>query len=150
MAAVVTSMTGTPVGRIKPTRLVELEQHKDDRGCVSVIESEWTAGFPIRRVYFLHDVAGGVSRGSHAHRALEQLLVAVHGSFTIRIDDGFQQAEYRLDDPSTGLYIGPMVWRDLGAFSPGGVCLVMASQHYEESDYYRGYEQFLRDTRRPA
>lgn len=144
------SITGTPVGRVKPSRLIDLEQHKDERGCISVIESEWTTGFPIQRTYFLHDVESGTSRGGHAHRQLEQLFVAAHGGFTIRVDDGFQQAEYRLDDPGTGLYVGPMVWRDLSGFSPGGVCLVLASQHYDEGDYYRTYEDFLRDCRTPA
>ncbi|THA30079.1 WxcM-like domain-containing protein [Streptomyces sp. A1277] len=144
------STTETPVGRVKPSRLIGLEQHKDARGCISVAESEWTAGFPIRRVYFLHDLTGGTSRGGHAHRELEQLFIAAHGGFTIRVDDGHQQAEYRLDTPGTALYVGPMVWRDLSDFTPGGVCLVLASHHYDEADYYREYEEFLRDSRRQA
>ncbi|MFI8091860.1 sugar 3,4-ketoisomerase [Streptomyces sp. NPDC086080] len=139
--------TTTPVGRVRPSRLIDLEQHKDERGCISVVESERTADFPIRRVYYLHDLTDGTSRGGHAHRELEQLFIAAHGSFTIRIDDGFQQAEHRLDSPSTALYVGPMVWRDLSDFSPGGVCLVLASHHYDEADYYRGYEDFLLDSR---
>ncbi|MFD9905950.1 sugar 3,4-ketoisomerase [Streptomyces sp. NPDC059063] len=142
-------ITGTPVGRLKPSRLIDLEQHRNERGCISVIESEWATGFPIQRVYFLHDLTPGTARGGHAHRALEQLFVAAHGAFTIKVDDGFQQAEYRLDDPSTGLYVGPMVWRDLSDFSPGAVCMVLASQHYEEADYYRAYEPFLQACRRP-
>ncbi|MCX4547584.1 FdtA/QdtA family cupin domain-containing protein [Streptomyces sp. NBC_01387] len=141
------TITGTSVGRVKPTRLIGLEQHKDERGCVSVVESDHTAGFPVERVYFLHDLASGTSRGGHAHRQLEQLFIAAHGSFTIRLDDGHHQAEYELNDPGTGLYVGPMVWRDLSGFSDGGVCLVLASQHYEEADYYRDYEEFLRDSR---
>src|SRR3954466_2810537 len=113
------SITTTRVGRIKPSRLIELEQHHDERGSLSVVESEWTTGFPIRRVYFLHGLAGGVARGGHSHHQLEQLFVAAHGSFTIRLDDGFQQAEYHLDSPGTALYVGPKVWRDLSDFSPG-------------------------------
>lgn len=144
------SITGTPVGRVKPSRLIDLEQHKDERGCISVVESEWTTGFPIRRAYFLHDVKSGTSRGAHAHRCLEQVFIAAHGSFTIKVDDGFQQAEYHLDDPGTGLYVGPMVWRDLSGFSSDGVCLVLASEHYDEADYYRTYEDFLRASRTPA
>lgn len=139
------SAPATPVGRVKPSRLVEIEQHKDDRGCVSIVESEWTTGFPVHRVYFLHDVASGSVRGGHAHRTLEQLFIAVHGGFTVRLDDGFERTEHRLDDPGTGLYVGPMVWRDLVEFSPGGVCMVLASQHYDESDYYRDYQDFMRD-----
>ncbi|MFC4147305.1 FdtA/QdtA family cupin domain-containing protein [Micromonospora mangrovi] len=139
------SITGTAVGRTKPCRLVEIEQHTDDRGKLSVVEGGSTVGFPIRRVYYLHDTRSGTERGGHAHRALEQLIIAVHGSFTVRLDDGRQRAEYHLDDPGTGLYVGPMVWRDLVDFSAHGVCLVLASQHYDESDYYRNYDDFLRD-----
>jgi hypothetical protein len=139
----------TQIGRVKPSRLIDIEQHKDDRGCVSIIESEWSTGFPVQRVYFLHDVGSGSARGGHAHRTLEQIFIAVHGGFTLRLDDGIHQAEYRLDDPGTGLYVGPMVWRDLSGFSPGGVCMVLASDHYDENDYYRDYRDFLRDSTRP-
>ncbi|MCI4065613.1 FdtA/QdtA family cupin domain-containing protein [Micromonospora sp. R77] len=139
------SITGTAVGRTKPCRLIDIEQHADDRGKLSVVEGETTVGFPIRRVYYLHGMRSGTERGGHAHRALEQLMIAAHGSFTVRLDDGFRQAEYRLDDPGTGLYVGPMVWRDLVGFSADGVCLVLASQHYDEADYYRNYDDFLRD-----
>jgi hypothetical protein len=144
------SITTTAVGRVKPSRLIDLEQHTDERGSISVVESEQTTGFPIRRVYYLHDLTGGSSRGGHAHRHLEQLFVAAHGGFTITLDDGFRQAEYRLDSPGTALYVGPMVWRHLSDFTPGGVCLVLASEHYDEGDYYRGYEDFLRASRSAA
>jgi hypothetical protein len=140
-------ITTTPVGRVRPARLIDLEQHRDERGSISVVESEKTAGFPIQRVYYLHSLTSGTSRGGHAHRELEQLFIAAYGAFTIRIDDGFRQAEYRLDSPATALYVGPMVWRDLGDFSPGAVCLVLASHHYDEADYYREHEDFLRDAR---
>ena len=143
-----TNTTGIPVGRVKPSRLIDIEQHKDDRGCVSIVESEWSTGFPIQRVYFLHGVGNNSTRGGHAHRILEQVFIAVHGSFTLRLDDGFQQAEYRLDDPGTGLYVGPMVWRDLTGFSADGVCMVLASHHYDEGDYYRNYQDFIRDIER--
>ncbi|MEU0130860.1 MULTISPECIES: FdtA/QdtA family cupin domain-containing protein [unclassified Streptomyces] len=142
--------TGTPVGRVRPSRLVDLEQHKDERGLISVVETQRTVEFPIRRVYYLHDVTSGSARGGHAHRELEQLFIAISGGFTILIDDGFQQAEHRLDSPGTALYVGPMVWRTLSDFTPGGVCLVLASHHYDESDYYREYDDFLRESRGPA
>jgi len=141
------STTETAVGRIKPCRLIELEQHNDDRGHLSVVESELTTGFPIRRIYYLHNVRSGIARGGHAHQALEQLLIAAHGSFTVHLDDGERRAEYRLDDPGTGLYVGPMVWRDLTEFSPDAVCLVLASDHYDEADYYRTYEEYMRNNR---
>ncbi|MET8755500.1 sugar 3,4-ketoisomerase [Streptomyces sp. NPDC059104] len=140
--------TETKVGRIKPCAFIDLEQHNDERGKLSVVESGATTGFPIRRVYYLHDADAGASRGSHAHRELEQLVIAVHGSFTITVDDGFGQASYVLDDPGRGLYIGPMVWRQLSGFSEGAVCVVLASLHYDESDYHRDYEAFLADARR--
>ncbi|MET7641397.1 FdtA/QdtA family cupin domain-containing protein [Streptomyces sp. NPDC005438] len=143
----VASTTDTPVGRVKPCRLIPLEQHHDERGSLSIVESEWTAGFPIRRVYYLHDLRDGTARGAHAHRSLEQLFLPAHGSFTVSVDDGFQKRSYHLDDPGTGLYVGPMVWRDLTDFSADGVCLVLASEHYDEADYYREYTEFLNDAR---
>ncbi|EST37916.1 hypothetical protein N566_10370 [Streptomycetaceae bacterium MP113-05] len=144
------STTGTSVGKVSPCRLIDLEQHNDERGSLSIVESEWTAGFPVRRVYYLHDLVPGTSRGAHAHRALEQFFIAAHGSFTISVDDGHQSHEYRLDDPGTGLYVGPLVWRDLKDFSEGAVCLVLASEHYDEADYYRDYDTFLKDAREQA
>lgn len=141
------TVAGPPVGRVKPNRLIELWRHRDERGCISVIESEWNTGFPVQRVYMLYDPTEGTARGGHAHRELEQVFIAAHGGFTIHVNDGFQQAEYRLDDPGTGLYVGPMVWRDLSGFSPGAVCLVLASHHYDEADYYRHYADFHRDSR---
>ncbi|MDT0377695.1 FdtA/QdtA family cupin domain-containing protein [Streptomyces sp. DSM 42041] len=140
--------TDTPVGRVKPCRLIGLEQHHDERGSLSIVESEWTTGFPIRRIYYLHNTRTGTARGAHAHRALEQLFVAAHGSFTVKVDDGHRQRAYRLDDPGTGLYVGPMVWRDITDFSDDSVCLVLASEHYDETDYYRDYAAFLEDVRR--
>ncbi|CAL9332990.1 sugar 3,4-ketoisomerase [Streptomyces sp. enrichment culture] len=140
--------TDAAVGGTRPCTVIDLEQHVDERGSLSVVESEWTAGFPIRRVYYLHDPDVGSSRGGHAHRALEQLVIAVHGGFTITVDDGKKQAEYRLDDAGRGLYIGPMVWRNLKDFSPGAVALVLASLHYDEADYYRDYAEFLAAARR--
>lgn len=144
----VESTTSSTVGKVKPCRLIDLERHDDARGSLSIVESEWTAGFPIRRVYYLHNPRGRRSRGAHAHRALEQLFIAAHGSFTVRVDDGHEQAEYHLDDPGTGLYVGPLVWRDITDVSDDSVCLVLASEHYDESDYYREYDEFLRDALR--
>ncbi|KNE79401.1 MULTISPECIES: sugar 3,4-ketoisomerase [Streptomyces] len=132
------------VGRIKACRLITLEQHNDERGSLSVVEPENAVGFTVRRVYYLHDLQAGTWRGGHAHRSLEQLIIAVHGSFRLTIDDGFRRTDHLLDRPGIGMYIGPMVWRDLSEFSPGAVCLVLASGHYDESDYHRDYDEFLR------
>ncbi|MBF6050491.1 WxcM-like domain-containing protein [Streptomyces eurocidicus] len=137
-----------PVGRVKPCRLIRLEQHIDPRGSLSVVESGMTVDFAIERVYYMHgQAASSPPRGLHGHRTLEQLVIAVHGGFSITLDDGFRRATYRLDEPGAGLYIGPMVWRVLKDFAPDSVALVLASRHYEESDYYRDYDTFLRDAR---
>ena len=138
---------GADIGRVGSCRLVGLEQHTDERGSVSVVESGRDVGFPIRRVYYLHDLDAGKARGAHAHRALEQLVIAVHGSFTVTVDDGFHRAAHTLTDPGVGLYVGPGVWRDLTGFSAGAVCLVLASHHYDESDYHRDYDEFRRARR---
>ncbi|MCY9787306.1 FdtA/QdtA family cupin domain-containing protein [Nocardiopsis sp. EMB25] len=144
----VASITGgTGIGGVRSCRLVDLEQHKDERGSLSVVESERTVGFSVRRVYYLHDLQPGTSRGGHAHRSLEQLIIAAHGAFTITVDDGFHRASHQLLQPGVGMYVGPMVWRNLSDFTEGAVCLVLASCHYDESDYYRDYDAFLRDTR---
>ncbi|WP_229864602.1 sugar 3,4-ketoisomerase [Streptomyces djakartensis] len=134
------------VGRIKPCRLIGLEQHTDPRGSLSVVEAGTTVDFAIERVYYMHGQdESSPPRGLHAHRTLEQLVIAVHGWFSITLDDGFHSTTYRLDEPGAGLYISPMVWRVLKDFSADSVALVLASQHYEESDYYRDYDAFLRD-----
>ncbi len=135
------------VGRVKPCRLIDLEQHTDARGSLSVLEAHRVGGFAVQRVYFLHDVAPRASRGAHGHRSLEQIFIAVHGGFTISVDDGFRRERYRLDDPGTGLYVGPMVWRDLSDFTPDAVALVLASLPYDETDYFRDYDAFLTGAR---
>ena len=104
--------------------------------------------FEVRRVYYLYHLPVATVRGAHGHRDLRQLVVAVHGEFEITVDDGFDRCRYRLDHPSRGLYIGPMVWRNLINFSPGAVGLVLASTHYDESDYFRDYDEFVRAARR--
>lgn len=148
MSARTTEETG--IGRVGSCRLIDFEQHKDERGSLSVVDSGRTVSFDIKRIYYLHDLKTGTSRGGHAHRSLEQLIIAAHGSFTITLDDGVNRVSHVLDQPGVGMYIGPMVWRNLSDFTEGAVCLVLASCHYDESDYYRGYETFLRDTAGPS
>ncbi|MFF2148187.1 FdtA/QdtA family cupin domain-containing protein [Kitasatospora sp. NPDC058190] len=136
------------VGRIKPCRLIRLEQHVDPRGTLSVVESGVTTDFAIQRVYYMYGQPdSSPPRGEHGHRTLEQVVIAAHGGFSVSLDDGFRRTAYRLDEPGVGLYIGPMVWRVLQDFAPESVALVLASRHYEESDYYRDYDTFLRDAR---
>lgn len=146
MTARITSVMNAD--RNKVCRLISLEQHHDERGSLSVVEPEQAVGFTVRRVYYLHGVESSALRGGHAHRSLEQLIIAVHGGFTITIDDGLERAEYQLGQSDVGLYVGPMVWRSLSEFSVGAVCLVLASDRYDEADYYRDYSEFLQASRR--
>ena len=100
--------------------------------------------FEIRRVYYLYDVPGGETRGGHAHRNLEQFIIAANGSFDVILRDGYNQKKFFLNRSYYGLYVPRMVWRELENFSSGSICLVLASQPYDESDYYRDYPEFLR------
>lgn len=124
--------------------LIELDRHHSDRkGNLTVVENGLTLPFDVKRVYYLYDVPGGESRGSHAHKNLEQLIVAASGSFTVTLDDGRQKRSFFLNRPYQGLYVKPGMWRDLEDFSSGSVCMVLASEVYEASDYIRDYEEFL-------
>lgn len=119
----------------------------DPRGNLTFIEGDRHVPFAIRRVYYLYDVPGGAERGGHAHRRLEQLIVAMSGSFDVVLDDGTNRTRFHLNRSYNGLYVCPMTWRELDNFSSGSVCMVLASRPYEESDYYRDYERFLDEVR---
>lgn len=124
--------------------IVELSKHHSDRkGNLSVVENGKTLPFDVKRVYYLYDVPGGESRGSHAHRELEQLIVAASGSFTVTLDDGENKRSFFLNRPYQGLYVKPGLWRELDGFSSGAVCLVLASDIYKVEDYIRDYQDFL-------
>ena len=124
--------------------LIELDRHHNDRkGNLTVVENGQTLPFDVKRVYYLYDVPGGESRGSHAHKNLEQLIVAASGSFTVTLDDGTQKRSFFLNRPYQGLYVKPGMWRDLDDFSSGSVCMVLASEVYQAEDYIRDYEEFL-------
>ena len=129
--------------------MVELDKHHSDRkGNLSVVENGATLPFDVKRVYYLYDVPGGESRGAHAHRNLEQLIVAASGSFTVTLDDGKSKRSFFLNRPYQGLYVKSGLWRDLGDFSSGAVCMVLASEMYDAADYIRDYQEFIefRDT----
>lgn len=123
-------------------RLVELPVIHNPQGNLTFIEGEKHVPFDIARVYYLYDVPGGAKRGGHAHRELQQLLVAMSGSLEILIDDGVTRKGIRLNRSYIGLYMPSMIWRELVDFSSGSVCMVLASAPYEESDYIRDYDEF--------
>jgi uncharacterized RmlC-like cupin family protein len=123
-------------------RTIDLPRVSDPRGNLTFIESRHV-GFEIRRVYYLYDVPGGAERGGHAHKALHQVMIAMSGSFDVVLDDGTTRRRQHLNRPSSGLYICPMMWRELNNFSSGSVCLVLASDLYSEEDYFRHYPDFL-------
>ena len=130
---------------VSDCKVVELDKHHSDRkGNLTVVENGVTLPFDVKRVYYLYDVPGGESRGSHAHRELEQLIVAASGSFTVTLDDGKEKRSFFLNRPYQGLYVKPGLWRDLDNFSSGAVCMVLASEVYDASDYIRDYKEFLR------
>lgn len=124
--------------------LIDLPKISDPRGNLTFIEGSRHVPFDIRRVYYLYDVPGGSERGGHAHKALHQLIVAMSGSFDVVLDDGKAKRRFHLNRSYHGLYVCPMVWRELDNFSSGSVCMVLASNLYDEDDYYRDYGQFMR------
>ncbi len=125
-------------------QLIDLPKIVDARGNLTFIEGGRHVPFDIKRVYYLYDVPGGAERGGHAHKDLHQLIIAMSGSFDIVLDDGRQKKRMHLNRSYYGLYVCPMIWREMDNFSSGAVCLVLASNTYDESDYYRDYGDFLK------
>ena len=125
-------------------RIIDLPKINDPRGNLTFIEGGRHVPFEIKRVYYLYDVPGGAERGGHAHRALHQLIIAMSGSFDVILKDGTQQQRFHLNRSYSGLLICPMIWREIDNFSSGSVCMVLASNFYDESDYYRNYDEFLK------
>lgn len=128
---------------INDCRIIDLRKIHDPRGNLTPIEGGADIPFDIKRVYYLYDVPGGESRGAHAHKELQQLIVAANGSFTITLDDGKKKNVFTLNRPYQGLLIVPGIWRDLDDFSSGAVLLCLASEHYDAADYIRDYDEFL-------
>ncbi len=128
---------------IEQCRIIDLPRIEDPRGNLTFIESDNHIPFDIKRVYYTYDVPGGSERGSHAHKQLQQLIVAMSGSFDVVLDDGKQQKRFHLNRSYYGLYVPSMMWRTIDNFSSGSVCMVLASDLYDENDYFRNYEDFL-------
>jgi hypothetical protein len=128
---------------VNDCHLINLPKITDPRGNLSFIEGGQHIPFDIKRVYYLYDVPGGSDRGSHAHKNLHQFIVAMSGSFDVVLNDGKEKKRFHLNRSYNGLYVCPMMWRDLDNFSSGAVCMVLASAHYDANDYIRDYSQFL-------
>lgn len=127
-----------------PIQMITFQAHGDERGQLIALEENKEVPFPIRRVYYIFDTKEGVRRGYHAHKTLQQILVCVHGSCRILLDNGKEKETVTLDDPRKGLYVSNVLWREMYDFSPDAVLMVLASELYDESDYIRNYEDFLK------
>jgi dTDP-4-dehydrorhamnose 3,5-epimerase-like enzyme len=135
---------------IERCRIIDLPKIHDPRGNLTFVEGGRHIPFEIKRIYYLYDVPGGASRAGHAHKNLEQLLIAVSGSFAVTLDSGETRKIVHLNRSHIGLYIPPLIWREIDDFSSGAVCLVLASAPYVEADYFRGYDDFLAAVRGKA
>jgi dTDP-4-dehydrorhamnose 3,5-epimerase-like enzyme len=129
---------------IADCEIIELPKISDPHGNLTFIEAERHVPFGIKRVYYLYDVPGGATRAGHGHKELHQLIIAISGSFDIVLDDGHARKTYHLNRSYFGLYIPPMIWRVIDNFSSGAVCMVLASEYFDETDYYRDYQVFLK------
>ena len=131
------------MGNINDCRIIELPKIPEPRGNLSFIEGGRHIPFDIKRVYYLYDVPGGAERGAHAHKSLHQFIVAMSGSFDVVLDDGKEERRFHLNRSYYGLYVCPMMWRNLDNFSSGAVCMVLASSYFDEDDYIRDRNEFL-------
>lgn len=124
-------------------KIITFPKHANSAGSLTFLEAKRDIPFAIKRVYYIFDVADGARRGLHAHKKLQQVLICIHGSCKVLLDDGAEKVVVELMDPTKGLVVGNAVWREMFDFSPGAVLLVLASEYYDESDYIRDYHEFL-------
>lgn len=131
------------MSRIDNCKIIELPKITDPRGNLTFIESMRHIPFEMKRIFYLYDVPTGEDRGAHAHKALHQFLICLSGSFDVSLADGYASKVVHLNRPWKGLHIPPMIWASEINFDPGSVCLVIASDFYDEADYIRNYDQFM-------
>lgn len=129
---------------LEDCRIIELPKIHDPHGSLTFVENSSQIPFEMQRVYYVYDVPGGAERGGHAHKDLHQFIVAMSGSFDITLDDGKNKRKFHLARSYYGLYICPMIWREIDNFSSGSVLMCLASNKYSEEDYYREYDDFMR------
>lgn len=137
------SDTGDPMP-LADCRIIELPKIHDPHGNLTFVQNDEHLPFAMQRVYYVYDVPGGAERGGHAHKNLHQFIVAMSGSFDITLDDGKDKRTFHLARSYYGLYVCPMIWREIDNFSSGSVLMCLASEKYDESDYYRRYDDFMR------
>ena len=123
--------------------IIELDKQHHGNGNISIVENGITIPFDVKRAYYLYDIPGGVSRGGHAHKDLQQFIIAVSGNFTVTLNDGNVKRTFALNRPYMGLLVVPGIWRELDDFSSGSVCLVLASHLFDKNDYIHNYDDFL-------
>jgi dTDP-4-dehydrorhamnose 3,5-epimerase-like enzyme len=129
-------------------KFIQLQKHGDERGSLIALEDQKNVPFTIRRVYYLFGTKEGVRRGFHAHKNLTQLIIAVRGSCRFLLDDGLEQITLTLDNPAQGLIVPPMMWREMYDFSEDCVLMVLADSHYDETDYVRSYDDFMKNAKK--
>lgn len=135
-------ISGQPKPQRVAYRLIELPEHADARGKLAVVEGGVHIPFQVQRAFFLYEVPQGAQRAGHALKTCHEFLIAVHGSFRIRVRDGISDETFVLDRPNVGFYLPPMLWCDLDEFSAGAVCLVFASTHYDTCEQIRNWDEF--------
>jgi len=128
---------------LKDCQIIELPRIGDPRGNLTFIEGGNHTPFDIKRVYYLYDVPGGAARGGHAHKKVQQLVIAISGSFDVLLDDGLEKKRVHLNRSYLGLLLPIMIWREIDNFSSGSVCIVLASEVFNEADYIRDYSEFM-------
>jgi dTDP-4-dehydrorhamnose 3,5-epimerase-like enzyme len=127
---------------VQECKIIDLPKNHQLNGNLTSITNGVEVPFDVKRIYYLYDVPGGNSRGGHAHKALHQIMIALSGSFSVTLDDGQNKKTFMLNQPYQGLLIPPGLWRDLDNFSSGSICMVLASELYDEEDYFRNYQNF--------